>query len=185
MNFSFRGKSGQDHEVSIQDRRLARIVKECQELPGYELFQYKDDTGERHSIDSSDVNGYLKEITGEEFTAKDFRTWAGTVQTALALAGIGPFQSETEAKRNIVTAVKSTASRLGNRPATCRNYYVHPAILEAYIDGSLVDLVKPPEENAPGNALCLHPEELCVLAVIRKKAASLVESLPLASAPAA
>ena len=185
VKFSFRGKSGQDHEVSIQDRRLARIVKECQELPGYELFQYKDDFGERHSVDSSDVNGYLKEITGEEFTAKDFRTWAGTVQTALALAEIGPFQSETEAKRNIVAAVKSTASQLGNRPTTCRNYYVHPAILESYMDGTLLGIVKPPEENAPGNGLGLHPEELCVLEAIQKKAASLVESLPLATAPAA
>ncbi|MDQ6700225.1 MAG: DNA topoisomerase IB [Acidobacteriota bacterium] len=185
VKFSFRGKSGQDHDISIQDRRLARIVKECQELPGYELFQYKDEAGERHSIDSSDVNAYLKEITGEEFTAKDFRTWAGTVQTALALAEIGPFQSETEAKRNIVTAVKSTASLLGNRPATCRNYYVHPAILESYMDGSLVELVKPPNENTSGDVLGLHPEELCVLTVIRKKAASLIESLPLSTAPAA
>lgn len=190
LKFNFRGKSGQDHEVSIHDRRLARIVKECQELPGYELFQYKDELGERHSIDSSDVNGYLKEITGEDFTAKDFRTWAGTVQTALALAEIGPFQSETEAKRNIVAAVKSTASRLGNRPATCRNYYVHPAILESYMDGSLLGSVKRPEENAAAQAavsndLGLHPEELCVLEVIRKKAASLVEALPLTTAPAA
>ncbi len=189
VKFSFRGKSGQDHEISIEDRRLSRIVKQCQELPGHELFQYRDEAGERHPIDSSDVNAYLKEITGEDFTAKDFRTWAGTVQTALALAAIGPFQSETEAKRNIVTAVKSTASQLGNRPATCRNYYVHPAILESYMDGSLVELVKPPsadtDDNADANPKGLHPEELCVLAVIRKKMISLVESLPTATAPAA
>ncbi len=185
MTFSFRGKSGQDHEISIQDRRVARIVKECQELPGYELFQYKDNAGERHTVDSSDVNAYLHDITGEEFTAKDFRTWAGTVQTALALAEIGAFQSETEAKRNIVAAIRSTASRLGNRPATCRNYYVHPAILESYLDGTLLQTVKPLEVEASSDDTGLHPEERCVLAIIRRKATSLIEALPLAAVPAA
>jgi DNA topoisomerase I len=98
-----------------------------------------DDYGELHVIDSSDVNGYLHQVSGADFTAKDFRTWAGTVQTALVLAEIGPSTSGTQAKRNVVAAIKSTAARLGNRPATCRNYYVHPAILESYMEGSLVD----------------------------------------------
>ncbi|MDQ2901770.1 MAG: DNA topoisomerase IB, partial [Acidobacteriota bacterium] len=185
MTFSFRGKSGQDHEITIEDRRLARIVKACQDLPGYELFQYKDDAGERHSIDSSDVNAYLHQITGEEFTAKDFRTWAGTVLTDLALAG-RPFESETEARRNIVEAVKSTARLLGNRPATCRNYYVHPAILESYMEGGLSGMMaKPPEEEPSPIDVGLHTEEVSVLTVIRKREAALVAALPLNTAPAA
>ncbi|MDQ6665879.1 MAG: DNA topoisomerase IB [Acidobacteriota bacterium] len=184
MTFTFRGKSGQDHEITIEDRRLARIVKACQDLPGHELFQYKDDAGERHVVDSSDVNAYLHEITGEEFTAKDFRTWAGTVQTALALTA-KPFESETEAKRNIVEAVKSTARLLGNRPATCRNYYVHPAILESYMEGSLHQILKPTGEEASLSDGGLQPDEVSVLAVIRKKEAALVEALPLNTVSAA
>jgi DNA topoisomerase-1 len=172
MRFHFRGKSGQEHEVTLQDRRLARIVKQCQDLPGYELFQYVDEAGERRAIDSADVNAYLREMTGQDFTAKDFRTWAGTVQSALALAEIGPYHSETEAKRNIVAAVKETASRLGNRPATCRNYYVHPAIIESYLDGTLLQTMKPPANGSSD----LLPDEECVLALIRKKAASLTEA---------
>jgi DNA topoisomerase-1 len=142
MRFHFRGKSAQIHDITIEDKRLARIVKKCRDLPGYELFQYVDDFGELHSIDSSDVNGYVHEISGENFSAKDFRTWAGTVQCALALEEIGEFTSETEAKRNVVEAVKRTASKLGNRPATCRNYYVHPAIIDAYMEGSLVSHIR-------------------------------------------
>ncbi len=114
------------------------MCRQCQELPGYELFQYVDETGQRHSIDSCDVNAYLQEITGSEFTAKDFRTWAGTVQSALALAQIGPYESDSECKRNIISAVKYTAERLGNKPATCRKYYIHPTVLEAYTDGTLL-----------------------------------------------
>jgi DNA topoisomerase-1 len=162
LRFHFRGKSGQMHEVTIEDRRLARIVRDCRDLPGYELFQYRDPFGELHAIDSSDVNGYLREVSGADFSAKDFRTWAGTVQTALTLTQIGDFHSETEAKRNIVAAIRQTAARLGNRPATCRNYYVHPAILDAYLDGTLAA-----EMQSPRQTTGLHPEEQGVVAVIR------------------
>jgi DNA topoisomerase-1 len=168
MRFHFRGKSAQTHDVTIEDKRLARIVRECRDLPGYELFQYVDDCGELHAIDSSDVNGYLHQVSGGSFSAKDFRTWAGTVQAALALADIGPFTSETQAKRHVVEAIKRTAARLGNRPATCRNYYVHPAILEAYMDGTLVEAIQKPRGAGP-----LHPEEQCVVDVIRKRTAAL------------
>lgn len=170
LRFHFRGKSAQMHDISIQDKRLARIVRDCRDLPGYELFQYKDEFGELHSVDSSDVNGYLREISGEDFSAKDFRTWAGTIQTALALSSIGPFQSDTEAKRNIVEAIKQTAARLGNRPATCRNYYVHPAVLDAYLDNSLSGIVQAAaSDTGKTPASGLHPEEECVIAIIRKR----------------
>ena len=167
--FKFRGKSGQEHEVAVKDRRVARIVQQCHDLPGHELFQYVDDEGQRHSLGSADVNAYLKELTGADFTAKDFRTWAGTVQTALALAAFAPFESQTEAKRNVVAAIKDTARRLGNRPATCRNYYVHPAVIESYLDGSLAQYVHPiSDEEREEDAAGLYPEEACVVRLLRK-----------------
>lgn len=161
IRFRFRGKSGQEHEVKLHDRRLARIVRECQDLPGYELFQYLGDEGQPHAVHSHDVNDYLREVCGGDFTAKDFRTWAGTVQAALDLAEIGPGDSETAIKRNVVTAVKAVASRLGNRPATCRKYYVHPKVLEAYESGILFDYMK---EGSPAGPL--HPEEECVMRLL-------------------
>ena len=182
IRFRFRGKSALFHEITVQDKRMARIVRECRDLPGYELFQYLDEYGETHSIDSSDVNSYLQKVSGSAFTAKDFRTWAGTVQTALALAEIGEFSSETEAKRNIVAAIKRTASHLGNRPATCRNYYVHPAILDAYMDGTLLRSITPPEEPHTGAETSLYPEEECVVSIIRKRAPGLIESVTIAAA---
>jgi DNA topoisomerase-1 len=137
VTFAFRGKSGVNHEVDLDDRRLARVVKACRDLPGYELFQYLDDEGKRQTTGSSDVNAYLKEITGEEFTSKDFRTWAGTVLAAELLGGLDPFGSEAQAKRNVVQAIESVAKRLGNTKAVCRKCYIHPAVLDAYLDGSM------------------------------------------------
>lgn len=138
LRFHFRGKSGVEHEVTVTDRRLARTVKRCRDLPGHELFQYLDDDGRRQSITSDDVNDYLREISGEEFTAKDFRTWAGTVLCSLALREFDTCLSEKEAKKNVVAAVKQVAARLGNTPAVCRKSYIHPAILDAYLDGSIL-----------------------------------------------
>ncbi len=137
LRFEYRGKSGVQHSVDIKDRRMARIVKRSQDLPGEELFQYLDENGERHSIESSDVNNYLREITGEDFTAKDFRTWAGTVLAAKALQEFECCDSKAQAKRNIVRAIESVAKRLGNTKAVCKKCYVHPALLHAYLDGSL------------------------------------------------
>ena len=137
VEFSFRGKSGVYHKVKVHDRRLARIIRRSRDLPGQELFQYIDDAGETHSIDSSDVNDYLRAITGEDYTAKDFRTWSGTVLAALALQEFEKFDSEAQAKKNIVRAIESVAEKLGNTPSVCRKCYVHPVVLDAYLDGRI------------------------------------------------
>jgi DNA topoisomerase I len=137
IQFEFRGKSGKHHLVELHDRRLARILKRCEELPGYELFQYLDEQGERHPVDAADVNAYLLQISGERFTAKDFRTWGGTVAVATALGAMGPAESETQAAKNITEAIKEAARELGNTPTVCRKAYVHPAILDAYKTGRL------------------------------------------------
>jgi len=131
----YTGKSGKVQELDIQDPRLARIVKRCQDLPGQELFRYLDDEGRPRAVASEDVNEYLRETAGEDFTAKDFRTWAGTVLAARELARLGGHHSEAEAKRKLVAAVGEVAAELGNTPAVCRKCYVHPAILEAYLEG--------------------------------------------------
>lgn len=136
VRFSFRGKSGVEHEVDLHDRRLARIVKQCRDLPGYELFQYVDDEGGRQTVVSEEVNAYLKAITGQDITSKDFRTWAGTVLAAQCLCDCGPCSCEAEAKRNILRVVEAVAARLGNTKAVCRKCYIHPAVFEAYAEGS-------------------------------------------------
>jgi len=136
VRFEFRGKSGIQHAVDLHDRRLARIVKACRDIPGNELFQYIDAENRRQVVDSADVNAYLREITGQDFTAKDFRTWAGTVLAAKALAEVAGFRSAAEAKRKVVRAIESVAKRLGNTKDVCRKCYVHPAIIDAYMDGA-------------------------------------------------
>ena len=134
LRFEFRGKSGKDHQVSVRDRRLANVIRRLQELPGQEVFQYVDADGTRHSVESDDVNAYLREISGMEFSAKDFRTWAGTVLCAVALRKLDACASETEAKRNVAQVVKEVAQQLGNTPAVCRSCYVHPAVIETYFE---------------------------------------------------
>lgn len=149
LRFEFRGKGGKRHMVPVSDRRLARVVKQCQEIPGQELFQYLDEDGNRRSIDSADVNEYLRKISGAEFTAKDFRTWAGTFDAASELLKSEAFDSEAQAKTHVVRAIEKVAEKLGNTPAVCRQCYVHPAIIESYMDGSLLkELDKRLEEKA-------------------------------------
>ena len=142
ITFQFRGKSGVEHQISVKDRRLARIIKRCLEIPGQNLFQYLDEDGVRHSITSSDVNAYLKTLTGADFTAKDYRTWAGS---ALALAVLRElhWEPESDAKRHVVDMVKNVAKQLGNTPAVCRKCYIHPAVLEGFMLGALAQLPKP------------------------------------------
>ena len=142
IKFKFRGKSGIHHTVALNDRRLARVVKQCQELPGQELFQYVDEMGQVRDVKSDDVNDYLREIAGQEFTAKDFRTWAGTVLAVIALREFANFDSKVHAKKNIVRAIESVARRLGNTPSVCRRCYIHPAILDAYLEGTMLDSLR-------------------------------------------
>jgi len=172
IRFHFTGKSGKDHEISVRDPRVAKIVRKVQDLPGEELFQYVDaETGERHAVHSHDVNEYLHEITGEHFTAKDFRTWAGTLLCALALKeGENAPASATEAKKNVVAAIKTVAGRLGNTPAVCRKCYVHPTILDTYLDGALIEgLARQIESDTaePASPHALTTDEIAVMNLLR------------------
>jgi DNA topoisomerase-1 len=172
VRFSFRGKAGKRHAVDISDRRLAGIIKRCRDLPGFELFQYVDENGDRQIVDSADVNGYLREIGDQDFTAKDFRTWAGTLLAALALDELEAFDSEAQAKKNVVRAIEEVAKRLGNTPAISRKSYVHPAVLDAYVDGQTLRTYKARAEETLREAMQgLEPEEAAVLAFLRDRLA--------------
>jgi len=186
VEFSFRGKSGVYHKVKVHDRRLARIIARSRDLPGQELFQYIDDDGATHSIDSSDVNDYLRAITGEEYTAKDFRTWSGTVLAALALQEFEKFDSETQAKKNIVRAIESVAEKLGNTPSICRKCYVHPAVLDAYLEGAALEVMRErTEEKLADDLHALQPEEAAVLAMLQQRLRLEQEAAATKSKPAA
>ncbi|MDB6053833.1 MAG: topoisomerase [Verrucomicrobiales bacterium] len=170
IRFHFKGKSGKKHDVDVQDPKLARIVKKCQDIPGQELFQFIDPEGNRQSISSNDVNDYLREIAGEEFSAKDFRTWAGTVLAALALQEFEKFDSQTQAKKNVIAAIESVSQRLGNTPAICKKCYIHPIIFDSYLDGTLVETLRKRANRQMREELSsLRPEEAAVLAFIETK----------------
>jgi DNA topoisomerase-1 len=170
VEFRFRGKSGVFHDVKVNDRRLARIIQRTRDLPGQDLFQYLDQDGETHTIGSADVNDYLRSITGEEYTAKDFRTWSGTVLAAIALQEFEKFDSEAQAKKNVVRAIETVAEKLGNTPSVCRKCYVHPAVLDSYMDGTMVEgLLARAEETLAEDLQDLEPEEAAVLAMLQQR----------------
>jgi DNA topoisomerase-1 len=170
VEFNFRGKSGVRHAIKVDDPRLARIIKRCRDLPGQELFQYIDDDGETRSVDSSDVNEYLRTLTGEDYSAKDFRTWSGTMLAALALREYEKFDSEAQAKKNVLRAIESVAERLGNTPTICRKCYVHPAVIEAYLDGSMLQaLQQRAREELAQDVHSLSPEEAAVLGLLQQR----------------
>lgn len=176
LRFQFRGKGGKAQSIDLNDQRLAKIVKRCQDLPGYELFQYLDENGRRQTIDSADVNAYLRQITGQDFTAKDFRTWAGTVLATLALQEFAEFASQAQAKKNVVQAIKTVAERLGNTPTICRKCYVHPAVLDAYLDGSMLRTLERRAEREMRESLSgLRAEEAAVLALLQQRLAREIE----------
>ena len=168
IRLAFRGKSGVWNEGRVSDRRLARIVKTCRDLPGHDLFQYVDDAGHRHTVGSSDVNDYLREISGEDITAKDFRTWAGTFLAAMALQELGPAVSRARPQATLVRAVEQVARHLGNTVAVCRKCYIHPAIFDGYLDGTLVKtLEQRVRRYQSGNIERMSAEEAAVTAFLR------------------
>ena len=179
VRLHFRGKSGQTHNITLRDARLARIVKQCQDLPGQELFQYQNENGEYVKVDSADVNNYLRaissQVTDYDVTAKDFRTWHGSCHMAQRLTAFGPGQSQTESKKNIVQAVSETAKRLGNRPAACRKYYIHPAIFDSYLEETIFSIMNW-EKNAKSKEGEIRPEEAALLRLIESHAASRSQS---------
>jgi DNA topoisomerase-1 len=170
LRFRFKGKSGKTWQLQLKDRRVAKIVKACQDLPGQKLFEYLGEDGEAREVTSADVNAYLKEITGQDITAKDFRTWAGTVLAALALTEFETFDSQAAAKKNLRAAIESVASRLGNTPTICRKCYIHPEILSSYTEGALLLEVKQQVESELRDELgSLKPEEAAVLALLETR----------------
>jgi len=176
VRFRFTGKSGKQWSLRVRDRRVAKIIKACQDLPGQELLQYVDEAGDCQDVTSSDVNAYLKEITGKDVTAKDFRTWAGTVLAAMALNEVESFDSAAQAKRNLREAIEKVAARLGNTPTICRKCYVHPEVLNCYMDGNLVlELKSKAESELRGDVQNLKAEEAAVLALLRGRLAKEVE----------
>ena len=176
VHLSFRGKSGNRYESDINDRRLARIVKGCRDLPGYELFQYLDDDGNRHAVGSEEVNAYLREITGEDITAKDFRTWAGTQLAAEALRALRNIDSESRRKKAIIRAVEKVARHLGNTPAVCRRCYIHPAIVDGYVDGTLLEALATKTETClKENIEHMSAEEAAVTAFLRLRLAAEID----------
>ncbi len=172
VHFEFTGKSHKDHEIDLKDPKLARVIDKLQDLPGQSLFQFVDEDGEPHSITSGDVNDYLHEIAGDFFTAKDFRTWAGTVAASLALQEFEQFSDKDAATKNVVEAVKTVAEKLGNTPAVCRKSYIHPAVIEAYVDGAMLDSMQQKvEAELSGDLSGLKPEEAAVLGLLQQKLA--------------
>jgi DNA topoisomerase-1 len=169
--FRFRGKSGIGHEIDLQDRRLASIVKKSQDLPGEELFGYEDEDGNPSDVTSGDVNDYLREITGQDFTAKDFRTWAGTVLAARALKEFERVHSQAKRKKNIVAAIEAVAKKLGNTRAVCRKCYIHPALLESYLEGGFIEQAARRARKLAGGMRLgeLDPEESAVLVLLQRR----------------
>ena len=170
LRFRFKGKSGKTWQLQLKDRRVAKIVKACQDLPGQELFQYVDEAGDLKDVTSADVNAYLREITGEDITAKDFRTWAGTVMAAMALQEFRAFDTQAAAKKNVRAAIERVAARLGNTPTICRKCYVHPEILQSYAEGALLlEIRREVEEQLREDLASLKPEEAAVLALLEAR----------------
>jgi DNA topoisomerase-1 len=170
IHFDFRGKSGKHHEIDLHDTRLAEIVRRAQDLPGQELFQYTDENGEPQKVSSEDVNAYLRGIAGEEFSAKDFRTWAGTVLAAVALSEFETFDSKAQAKKNLLSAIESVSERLGNTPSICRKCYIHPLVINSYLDGVTLGVLQKKTEQALRTELSkLNSTESAVLAFLQQR----------------
>jgi DNA topoisomerase-1 len=174
LKFQFKGKSGKEWRLSVRDRRIAKIVRNCQELPGQHLFQYIDEDGKRQAVTSADVNDYLKEVSGANITAKDFRTWTGTVLAAMALSEFEKADTKARAKKNVTRAVERVASTLGNTPTICRKCYIHPGVVDAYLDGNLLlEVQKDIDKQLSQDMEALRAEEAAVLSFLRARIGSL------------
>jgi DNA topoisomerase-1 len=183
LKFQFKGKSGKTWNLKVRDRRIARIVRACQDLPGQHLFQYIDENGNQQQVTSADVNAYLREMSGRDITAKDFRTWAGTVLAALALAEFEDFDNKAKAKKNLKAAIEKVAARLGNTPTICRKCYVHPEILNGYLDGDVLrDVKEEIEQELRDDLSSLKPEEAAVLSLLQKRLTREIEAQQAAAA---
>lgn len=171
IRFQFPGKSGVDHDIQVHDKQIVKVIRNCQELPGQELFKYRDDTGTMQDVTSQDVNDYLQKITGQEVTAKQFRTWAGTTLAIRALQKAGEFDSEFAAKRNVTQAIRDVASQLGNTISVCRNSYVHPVVIESYLNQSLSSFcrTKPVVTTRTRSAFGLSVEEKAMVKLLRQR----------------
>ena len=169
VRFRFKGKSGVRHAVDLQDRRLAKIIRACRDIPGQELFQYVDDAGEYHSIDSEAVNDYIRTISGGDFTAKDFRTWVGTVTCAVMLKEAPRFDSEGETKKQVVETIRQVSERLGNTAAVCRKCYVHPTVIECYLEGSGFPLMQRKRQRKNATNGELTSEERMTLRLLKNR----------------
>ncbi len=171
IRFTFRGKSGREHEIGLRDRRLARLVKRCQEIPGQMLFQYRAEDGTRVPVTSGDVNDYLREISGQDVTAKDFRTWAGTVAAAMALREFRQLDDDAGRRLAVVRAIEQVAEQLGNTPAVCRACYVHPEVIERFLDGTMVDALSRRAVGVGRGAHALRSGEAAVLGLLQARLA--------------
>jgi DNA topoisomerase-1 len=169
INFEFKGKKGVYHKIDLQSKKLARLVKQCRDIPGKELFQYYDDEGKRCTIDSGDVNSYLKQITGEDFTAKDFRTWAGSVSSLYAFKEAGEFENQTQCKKNIISVLDEVAITLGNTRTVCKKYYVHPTVIKSYEEGTLFKYIANLDEDKDVKASELSTAERALLEILEKE----------------
>ena len=169
VQFRFKGKSGKSHTIDVEHSRLARIVKHCQDLPGQDLFQYLGENQKRTDVKSEDVNAYLREIVGGDYTAKDFRTWSGTVLAAIALSEARKCDTQAQAKKNITQAIERVAEKLGNTPTICRKCYVHPAVIDSYLDGATVRVLRQRAGQLRANGSTLRAEEAAVLSLLEKR----------------
>jgi DNA topoisomerase I len=167
LQFHFRGKSGKQHTIDVNDWRLAQVVKQCRDLPGQELFQYVDEDGTRQRVGSGDINDYVREVTGDEFTTKDFRTWWGTVLAVTALRELQPGRTRTQSEKNVLLAIEAVAGLLGNTRAVCRKSYVHPGVVDCYVDGSLVKILERHAKAAAKPIAGLRADEVALLAVLK------------------
>jgi DNA topoisomerase-1 len=169
MNFEFKGKKGVMHKIALQSKKLAKLVKQCRDIPGKELFQFYNDDNERCTIGSGDINTYLKEITGEDFTAKDFRTWAGSVSALYAFKAVGKFENVSECKKKIVSVLDEVAINLGNTRTVCKKYYVHPTVIKSYEEGSIFKYIDKLDEKKDIQSSELNLAEKALLEILDKE----------------